>query len=524
MKRRQQAFETVPRDHRDHYGLAFTARGIRPGGKLPLQHECYFYAVTFWPSIGALVEVVGRLEMANIQRTTFGHVMIGYVSPPCAGGALAHAAADRPCDFAGLHFICSDPTIGDWRYRTSVARETSSEQAAIDETVAFFASLQYMLTITSEDSWVPIGYFDGVEDFGWKTIHGTSRVVGCTSIDCIGIYGDYLVRRRDIMCPQIGIYDPITQTTRPRIINNGDYWPFGFNCARLASQTQSYSITLSGLGLVEPEATLTGLTAKVTDSVGQPVAGATVHLKVEALPDSGGHKHGDNNDPKRRGKLSGISPEIVATNPTGSDGTFSFTFNAPAAAGTYKITARCDDRTCTQQGNDTFDVKVSGLVPLDGQQSTFNFELVGSTSSHPNNHYLRPDAQLVAWKLAEQYHATFPNDPVLRFNDASLEWGGAFDICAGQETSSGCVSAQTPCVLQANGYYSCTWSSPHIEHRRGSVVDVRANNDRATAIPRRNDVAFQKLARRLGTNPGNPHSPNSITNRHWHVQLLGVAE
>jgi hypothetical protein len=166
-------------------------------------------------------------------------------------------------------------------------------------------------------------------------------------------------------------------------------------------------------------------------------------------------------------------------------------------------------------------VQVDGLEPM--PSSNF-YVFVGAVAGlHTDNHYLAPKAMAVADKLAILYHAKFPVAPLLHYNDPSLHFGGVLDICTGQETIPGCSSQ---CQLQPNGIsYTCSWSAPHKEHRRGSVVDVRANNDVQTAIPAANFQDFKKIARSLGADPGNaPHSPNSPTNRHWHVRLLGVKE
>lgn len=188
------------------------------------------------------------------------------------------------------------------------------------------------------------------------------------------------------------------------------------------------------------------------------------------------------------------------------------------------------------KGNeDKADVKVmvAGLVSLTGNAT--DYVLVGTTSTHGDNHYLTPTAKAVAEILASKYREKFPKDPPLHFNDASLVEGGAFDICTGRETAEGCATVSYKnivpmCQLQSNGSYSCSWSRPHAEHRRGTVIDVRANNvvpgkaNYATSIPSRNEKEFLKLAGRLGIKTGaDPHSPDS-SNRHWHIKLLGAAE
>ncbi len=63
--------------------------------------------------------------------------------------------------------------------------------------------------------------------------------------------------------------------------------------------------------------------------------------------------------------------------------------------------------------------------------------------------------------------------------------------------------------------------SPHVEHRRGTVVDVRANN-LDTAIPSQNFKEFESLAADFGAD-AHFESPN-IERRHVHLRLLGREE
>ena len=272
----------------------------------------------------------------------------------------------------------------------------------------------------------------------------------------------------------------------------------------------------------------------------QPKAGAKVTIKADVKANSGGHDHHDANRPK--GYLgnnqsvalcdpNAVQPQACITGTTDDKGQFSFTFTSTEVSGEHTVIATCDVCGGNQdQANVT--VKVAGLVSLSANST--DYVLVGRTTTHSDNHYLTASAKIVAEQLARQYHKRFPTAPLLHFNDASLKEGGAFDICTGQETTGGCATATyhgyVPlCQLQPNGSYSCAWSRPHAEHRRGSVIDVRANNivpgagNYATSIPSRNEKIFLDLAMKLQIGAGKPHSPTS-SNRHWHIRLLGVAE
>lgn len=72
------------------------------------------------------------------------------------------------------------------------------------------------------------------------------------------------------------------------------------------------------------------------------------------------------------------------------------------------------------------------------------------------------------------------------------------------------------------------WNPPqHHEHRRGTVVDIRANNTEG-AIPERNYPAFERLAGALGVvarlERKFRNGQEVIGERHYHVRLFGRAE
>jgi len=249
-------------------------------------------------------------------------------------------------------------------------------------------------------------------------------------------------------------------------------------------------VQIRDLSSIEPSQTLMAA-AVVTDSSGAPISGAVVRLRVDALANSGGHIHGDDRDSLRRGNLNGTGPEIIAAVPTGADGTFSFEFNAPAVAGTYILTASCDNMPCTQQGPKTIDVKIDGLVPV--QPCSFCME-VGSTQVHPDNHYLTPSAEFKEEVIALVYH-TDPTitSPILALNDASLVWGGIFDLDA-------------------------DWQMPHREHDKGTVIDIRANGAVGSIVA----ADFKEFQTILSINGATWRFESQGTpNQHYHVRLLG---
>jgi hypothetical protein len=265
----------------------------------------------------------------------------------------------------------------------------------------------------------------------------------------------------------------------------------------LCHSNLTYTIILQGLATIEPGKSLP-LQATVIDSDGQPAAGVSFHLKVDAVPQSGGHLHGDDNAVERRGTLSGIGPEITPT--TAANGIAGFTFDGTAVSGILKFTAWCENRTCSQQGPNTIDVKIEGLEPLPAWPGLYG--LIGSypdgnNSPHPGNHYLTPAAIENAQWLAIIYATEYSSAPRLLYNDASLEWGGVFD-------------------LRKN------WYTPHAEHQRGTVIDVKANHT-PVGIPEENYDGFEWMVKSFGGNPLY-HKPGEPTPEHYHVRLMGRKE
>jgi len=235
--------------------------------------------------------------------------------------------------------------------------------------------------------------------------------------------------------------------------------------------------------------------AKVVNTQsGQPKTGVQVSLSVDVQANSGGHNHdAGRHVAPHTGTLS------VSSGTTAADGTVGAIFSAPAASGIHTVTATCN--TCTNKTvTGSITVKVDGLVSAGTAEGYFVF--IGSNAHHSDNHYLTPAALNNLGKLARYYHLAFPTNHFLHVNDASLVWGGLFDICS---LAGACGSVHP-------------WTSPHSEHRKGTAIDVRANQ-LPDAIPNSNDAAFQDMIKDLGgkfllENPGTP-------NEHYHIKLHG---
>jgi hypothetical protein len=144
-------------------------------------------------------------------------------------------------------------------------------------------------------------------------------------------------------------------------------------------------------------------------------------------------------------------------------------------------------------------VKVDGLTPL--PNSPF-YTLIGATSGHQENHFLTAEAVSVVQNIAIAYQIEFQfkrngvSPQPLALNDASLIWGGRFDL-------------------------NLDWAAPHGEHKRGTVIDIRANGNDGSVAPT-NFSRFVELAALYGADAV-IHSAGE-PNQHFHVRLLGKGE
>lgn len=172
------------------------------------------------------------------------------------------------------------------------------------------------------------------------------------------------------------------------------------------------------------------------------------------------------------------------------------------------------------------DVKVPNLIKIHSAPTLYT--LIGAVEGkHTDNHYLTADALDTIFGLAADYHLDrkfwqpsktnpkkfVPPQP-LGFNDASLIWGGKFDL-------------------------SGKWAGNHYEHHKGIVIDIRANNE-AGAVQSDLFVEFEELVAKkggaavlectsnkvdgMGRNPKNGciGKDNSVdNNRHYHLRILG---
>ncbi|MBU0622674.1 MAG: hypothetical protein KJ795_12615 [Gammaproteobacteria bacterium] len=275
------------------------------------------------------------------------------------------------------------------------------------------------------------------------------------------------------------------------------------------------TITLTGNTEVEPSSNssikaLPAIATVLDQNTGQPpTTPVTVKVSLKVDPTSGGHDHGDSTRP--RGDINGTKCETDDTCVTlsvggpESSGSASVTFNAPEASGTHTITATCDG--CSNTASKAVDVKVAGLATISDSVYYALIEdgsttVIGTTEEHASNHYIASAAQLKLWELGEDFYSfqirnSVPTPTLLHLNDASLKWGGKFDIKG-------------------------RWRGDHQEHMRGTVIDVRANSSPG-AIPPGLFEHYIDIAANLGIDAHLEYIGHPVK-QHFHMRLLNRRE
>jgi hypothetical protein len=300
--------------------------------------------------------------------------------------------------------------------------------------------------------------------------------------------------------------------------------PYSWNPATGACDSpKKLTITLSGGTEVKPS-TLLPFNAVVKDQNGVVQAGIQVSLTVDVqtlgvqsgaigvLNGEGGHLHTANR-PKGKFACSSVwdpgSETATCSLTTDGNGQAPFIFIPTAVSGAHTITATCNNcTTATAPVN----VKVDNLITIPAspryalQDSTGT--VVGAIPGrHTANHYLTATAIGRLEVLAALYKTTINPGAKLYLNDASLVWGGLFD-----------VDVNKP------------WSTPHKLHDTGVSLDIRAANsgpNNEGSVPATLFGSFLDKSRRQGFKIG-LHCKNSTdtnyclgqpNNRHFHVDF-----
>lgn len=292
-----------------------------------------------------------------------------------------------------------------------------------------------------------------------------------------------------------------------------------FDAARTSCVAQNTVTLQTLLPDVEPSGTTnvyadTSRTvyALVTDKQTElPKIGVQVKFSVDVIAGTGGHDHHDALRPKGkqldcRDNTTEVESTVCITQ---LDGKATVTFKAPGVSGTHTINAECVNPVCAGPVSGDINVKVPGLAPIP-VSPFYSMQLPNRDTNHPNTFFLMKTSSRKLEDIATLYYSyTYYQSkqgviPDFVLNDASLEWGGVLDCFLT------CNSAQYP---------STPWHKHHLEHRRGSVVDVKANGVAGSIVY---EKKFREVALGEGVDIGNPHGSSS--GRHFHLRLNNGAK
>jgi hypothetical protein len=215
--------------------------------------------------------------------------------------------------------------------------------------------------------------------------------------------------------------------------------------------------------------------------------GASVTFELERVPNTGGHYHGGaTREPLAVGTIAPASVAFTGPYPQNVP----IVFTAPQVCGQVYVTARFSTGTVIKN---MFEIMYDSLLPV--PQST-GIELKPPEAIHPSGYWADPPFITKLRELGEKYFAKRKKNIVI--TDASLPWGGRFDIQAEPKQEPG----KPPVVPKP-------WDAPHAEHWNGRQADVRLSN--MTADDKK---AFEEICVQIGIK-AEIHNKN-----HWHIRLL----
>jgi hypothetical protein len=238
----------------------------------------------------------------------------------------------------------------------------------------------------------------------------------------------------------------------------------------------------------DPKSSTHELIAKVMEG-SAPKAGVAVSFKSNVLPLSGGHEHEGNRPEATVAPITGV---------TDANGQVKFKFIATEFAGEHVVTATCD--SCSNKtADEVVTVLVPNLVQLGADyQSPARYILIGDTPKHPLNHFFTSEAKDALMGMMRLFKSA--DWGVVGVNDASLKWGGRFDIAG-------------------------AWNGSHHEHLEGKEVDLSfvrpagiSSVLRQKVYDDANEAEGVSLPQILWHLKDNPKTGSKA---HFHVYLLG---
>jgi hypothetical protein len=253
------------------------------------------------------------------------------------------------------------------------------------------------------------------------------------------------------------------------------------------------------------------LIAKVTEN-GSPKAGVTVGFGVASEPFSGGHVHGDlGSIPRPKGTLSKTSGI------TDANGEIKLTFIADEPAGLHAVVADCAPAGCTNTATHVVKVKVPDLIhiPPDFGNAPARYVLIGNykTPENPAQQINHNDTHFLterSWANLDDLINTFIRLGwgQVGINDASLEWGGMFDI----------EGRWLDPVLRPNGKFT---TGGHAEHRDGQQVDISFVRPASASEALRKKVYDEACSAKEAELPRILWHKNDGYAPHFHIYLTG---
>ncbi len=272
-----------------------------------------------------------------------------------------------------------------------------------------------------------------------------------------------------------------------------------FSFGHILACTSQSQLTLSGLTETRPAGTggtsTVEITAKLTDG-SQPKAGVNVGIAVAVAANTGGHDHDSPARPKGTLTIAGITPGTAINGVTDANGELKIQFEAPFFAGTHIVVGTCDG--CTTPAQKQIDVKIPDLVELTADGSSPpSYTLRGADARHSSNHWFTQSAIDSLDRLIT-FFKSLGWQPV-GVNDASLTWGGSFDI---------------------DGAWVV--GRRHAEHRLGEEVDLSFKVGTDAAKIRK---SYDKVCKKEGIDIPSTilwHGSASAYDPHFHVRLSGT--
>jgi len=162
-------------------------------------------------------------------------------------------------------------------------------------------------------------------------------------------------------------------------------------------------------------------------------------------PELAGHNHKDPLPPPLKSLFNDEITKPIESGKLKSGQKFIFGFKRPL----YSTRIKWDGFWLILGGRkyfttDIIDIKVKNLVEL---STGTGYSLVGQTNTHPSNHWVIHEFKTDLEDIGKLWKQRCPKSDPLYYNDASLKWGGLFDIKG-------------------------NWTSPHDGHDTGVHIDI----------------------------------------------------